>query len=138
VIPEPDQYLSFLMGARAVSDEELRALGIEIAERYGKGRRGLLVPATSISAYAELLREKLEPTYWNEIVGRTEIVFWFKLADGTLKELAYSPESRDEIARLCSELNRDPIEKTSDVPRYLAGNRFYRELMAAFHGVSAP
>jgi hypothetical protein len=68
------------------------------------------------------------------MVGREEVHFVFKLSDGTLKELRHSEETRDEIARLCTELNSDPIEKTSDMPRYLAGNPFYRDVAVQFYG----
>jgi hypothetical protein len=55
-----------------------------------------------------------------------------------VRELALSEGTRAEIAELCSALNGDPIEKTSDVPRYLAGNSFYRDVIAAFHGDAGP
>ena len=81
------------------------------------------------------LDEGLDPGYWNEVAGRDEIFFTFKLKDGTLQELAYPMDGLEEISRLCSELNGDPLERTSDIPRYLAGNRFYRDLMLERHGV---
>jgi hypothetical protein len=79
---------------------------------------------------------KLTPGFWNDIVGRQEILFIFKLADGTVAELALSDATRSEIARLCTSLNNDPIEKTSDMPHYLAGNPFYREVIETFHSGS--
>jgi len=138
VIPRADECLSFLMGAQAISDEELIRLGIEIVERIGSGIRELLVPDRSLQAYRDLIRIKLSAGFWNETVGRSKIFFQFKLEDGTLREFAYSAANREEIARLCSKLNRDPLEKTSDIPRYLAGNPFYRDLMVTHHGVSDP
>ena len=138
MIPRANERLSFLMGAQAISDEELTRLGIEIVERIGSGIRGLLIPDQSLQAYRELVRLKLTAGFWNETVGRREISFQFKLADGTLREFISSAANREEIARLCAELNKDPIEKTSDIPRYLAGNVFYRELMMEHHGVSDP
>jgi hypothetical protein len=136
MIPGPHEYLSFLMGAGAIGDEELTNLGIKILQGAGSAFRGLLIPASSGAGYKELVREKMTPGFWNDIVGREEILFIFKLADGTVRELAFSEASRSEIAQLCSSLNKDPIEKTSDLPRYLAGNPFYRELIAAFHAGS--
>ena len=137
VIPGTGESLSFLMGSQAISDEELTRIGVEIVERVGSEIRGLLVPDGSLQAYRELIRLKLSAGFWSEIVGRREIFFQFKLSDGTLKDFAYSAANRDEIARLCSKLNSDPLEKTSDIPRYLAGNPFYRELMVTHHGVPA-
>jgi hypothetical protein len=109
VIPEPHDYLSFLMGAAAITDADLTNLGVTILERHGSSARGLLVPAASLPGYSAMVGEKLSPGFWNEVVGH-----------------------QSQISRLCSSLNDDPIEATSDVPRYLAGNPFYRELIAAF------
>ncbi len=75
----------------------------------------------------------LLPGFWNEIVGEQEILFIFKLADGTVRELTFSEATSSQIAQLCSSLNGDPIENTSDVPRYLARNPLYGELIAATH-----
>ena len=80
----------------------------------------------------------MRPGFWNEMVGREEMFFLFKLRDGTLKEFRYSAETRDEIARLCTELNKDPVKRTSDMPRYLASNPFYRELAVRFPGATDP
>lgn len=134
MIPEPHDYISFLMGADAISDEELADLGVTILKGAGTPFRGLLVPGGSLPAYKALIREKLTPGFWNDILGRHEVLFVFKLKDGSVRELALSDATRPEIARLCSSLNNDPIEKTSDMPRYLAGNPFYREAIDAFHG----
>jgi hypothetical protein len=133
MIPASDESLSFLMGAAAISDGELAQLGISIVQGAGSAFRGLLIPAASLAAYKTLVREKITAGFWNDIVGRQEIFFIFKLVDGAVRELVFSAATQSEIAHLCSALNQDPIEKTSDIPRYLAGNPFYRELIAAFH-----
>lgn len=138
MVPRSNQYLSYVMGAAAISDDELRDRGIELVASAASGSRALLIPGGALHAYKALVRERMEPGFWNEIVGRAEIFFIFKLSDGTLKELNYSLEnqqSQQEIARLCSELNNDPPEKTADILRYLAGNAFYRALMVECYGV---
>ena len=124
------------MGASAISDEDLRALGIEIIERFEDDIRGLQIPNKSLELYKKLITEKLQSGFWNEIIGRTQILFIFKLIDGTIRELTYSPETKSEIAQLCSLLNDDPIEKTSDLLRYIASNKFYREAMMEWYGIS--
>ena len=134
MIPGPDEYLSFLMAAPDISDDELHDLEIRIVETVGSQIRGLLIPGQSLPEYKALIRERLKRGFWSEMVGREEMHFVFKLSDGTLKELRHSEETRDEIARLCTELNSDPIEKTSDMPRYLAGNPFYRDVAVQFYG----
>ena len=121
------------MGADAITDDDLTNLGVKILERYASAARGLLVPAASLSLYSALVRERLSAGFWNEIVGRQEILFIFKLPDGTVREVALSEATSSEIAQLCSSLNGDPIEKTSDLPRYLSGNPLYGELIAAFY-----
>jgi hypothetical protein len=138
MIPESHEYLSFLMGADAIADDELTSLGIKIVKGAGTPFRGLLIPEGSLPAYKGLIREKLTPGFWNDILGRREILFMFKLKDNTIRELELSEATRSEIARLCSSLNNDPIEKTSAMPRYLAGNPYYRELIEAFHAQSQP
>ena len=105
------------MGADAIQDGELTALGVTLLRGSGSPLRGLLVPSGSLAAYRKLVREKLTPGYWNDIVERREVIFIFKLADGTVKELTPSGADRSEIAQLCSSLTQDPIEKTSDLPR---------------------
>lgn len=136
MIPRPDEYLSFLMAAPDISDDELKALGVKIVERFGSQIRGLVVPGRSLPAYKVLLRDRLKSGFWSEMVGREEMHFVFKLSDGMLKELQYSEETRDEIARLCTKLNGDPIEETSDMPRYIAANPFYRDTAVQFYGVA--
>jgi hypothetical protein len=136
MIPGRGEYLSFLMGADAIADGELANLGVTIRKGAGTPFRGLLVPEGSLPAYKALIRDKLAPGYWNDIVGRSEILFIFKLEDGSIKELALSEETRSEIAQLCSSLNEDPLERTSDLPRYLASNPFYREAIEKLHAGS--
>ena len=133
MIPGPHEYLSFLMGADAIADDELTHLGIDVLQGAGSPFRGLLIPKKSLAAYRALVRQKITPGFWNDIVGRQDVFFIFKLADGTIRELALSEATRSEIAQLCSSLKKDPIEKTSDMPRYLSGNPFYRELIDVFH-----
>jgi len=123
MIPEAHEYLSFLMGAAAISDDELNNLGIKVVQGAGSRFRGLLIPGGSLEAYKALVREKINPGFWNDSVDRQEILFVFKLADGTVEEFTDSEANREQIARLCTALNKDPIEKTSDLPRYLAATR---------------
>ncbi len=135
MIPDEHHYLSLLMGARTVSDADLVGLDVEIVRRFGSEVRGLLVPAASMVDYQQLVAERLERGFWNDLVGPDHIHFTFKLADGTVKTFTLSPSNNEEIARLCSELNGDPLEKTRDLPTYFAANSFYRATMVAHYGV---
>ena len=78
MIPEQHDYLSFLMGADAISDHELTDLGVKILKGASTPFRGLLVPGGSLPTYKALIREKLTPGFWNEILGRHEILFIFR------------------------------------------------------------
>jgi hypothetical protein len=138
MIPEPDEYLSFLMGADAIADEELSDIGVRILSGAGTPFRGLLVPEGALPAYQALIRKKLTPGYWNDILGRQEILFVFKLTDGTIAEFTLSESTLPEVARLCSSLNNDPVEKTSNMAQYLGANPFYRDLVEAFHSPHRP
>ena len=80
------------------------------------------------------MRERLSSGFWNKIVGCQEVFFIFKLAYGTVVELTLSEATAPQIARLCSSLNGDPLEKTANVLGYLAGNSLYRDLIAASYG----
>lgn len=137
MIPEPNERLSFLMGADTITDRDLTDVGVKIFKRYGAAARELLVPSDSISPYTTLVRERLSAGFWNEIVESHEILFIFKLADSTVEELTLSETTAPQIAQLCSSLNGDPREKTSDVLGYLAGNSLYRDLIAASYGDEA-
>ena len=129
------------MGASAIFGDELRDLGIEVVASVSSGSRGLLIPGGSLEAHKALVRERMEPGFWNEIVGREEIFFLFKLRDSTLREFTCSLANRKNqqaIARLCSALSDDPPERTSNIFQYLAGNEFYRDVMFECYGVTNP
>ena len=137
MVPRPGEYISLLMGAPTLTEAELRDVGVTILERFRPDLLGLLVGRDCIQRYKELVRERLEPGFWNDLVSPDEILFVFKLADGTVKEFTLSEQNREEISRICSELNGDPLEKTSDLPRYFAANPFYRDVMVACYGAQA-
>ena len=130
MIPELDEYLSFLMGADTITDDDLTDVGVKILRRHGTAARELLVPAPSLASYKSLVRERLNSGFWNEIVGSQQILFIFKLADGTVVELSLAESTAPQIAQLCSSLNGDALEKTSDVLGYLSENSLYRDLIA--------
>lgn len=136
MIPQPRDYLSILMGAPSLSEIELQRAGVTVVERYGENVLGLLVPSGSVAGYKELVRDCLQPGFWNDLVSTEEIVFIFKLRDGTVKEYALDGENRAEIAALCSALNGDPLARTLDLANYFAANPFYRDVMVAHHGAA--
>jgi hypothetical protein len=120
-------YKSVLMGADKISDLELEYLGIDIVERKESGTRNIIIPLETIEEYKQLVKEKLDKGFWNDIVGEDLIHFIFKMPDGGVVEFVYKEEDRLEIAELCSQLNGDSIEKTSDLLNYIGENEFYTD-----------
>ena len=120
-------YKSFLMGAGQIADADLTGLNIEIVKDSDPEVRKLIVPSESIEQYKELIRQKLDAGFWNEFVGEDQIYFIFKMSNGEIKEYEYRENNRLEIAGLCTQLNNDPLEKTSNLLDYLAENSFYTE-----------
>ena len=122
-------YLSYLMGASQISDEELRGFGVSIEETKPDGDRCLKMTGENLQGYIQFMKEKLGNGFWNEIVGEKEIIFIFKLKDGTIREYRLSPENEKEVDTLCAELNNEPPEKTANVYKYISANKFYHDFM---------
>lgn len=122
-------YISYLMGAENITDNELLDLGVEIVETKNDGDRALKISETKLPAYIELIKTKLTNGFWNEVVGEEKIIFIFKLKDGSVKEYVLSEDNESEISKLCSDFTGEPAEKTSNVYKYISGNAFYRECM---------
>lgn len=122
-------YLSYLMGAEAIQDQELEALNIDITSKTESGSRLLKIPQESLFPYIEHIKAKLNKGFWNEIIGSEEILFIFKLSDGTIKEYKLSSLNEAEIDQLCAELNNEPPDKTANVYKYISKNDFYHDFM---------
>lgn len=122
-------YLSFLMGGSEITDQELTDLGIEIVEKESDGDRKLKIPAENIKAYFIIIKEKLSPGFWNEVVGEKEISFVFKFKDGSIKEFNLSLENEAEIDKLAAEFVGKPLGDESNVYKWLSENYFYHDFM---------
>jgi hypothetical protein len=123
-------HLSFLMGGKNIQDSELEAINLEIVEKDSDGDRKLKIPSRYLPEYLNLIEDKLEPGFWNEVVGEKEIIFIFKFKDGNVYRYELSSENEKKISELCSQLNGDPSEKTANVYKYISGNSFYKEFMS--------
>ena len=121
-------HLSYLMGADEISDEELKALGIEIAGRKSEIRM-LKILDKILTRYIEVVKVKMTAGFWNEIIGDNEIIFVFKCKDGEIKEYKLSPENEQEISDLCESVNNEPPRKAANVYKYLSENKFYHNFM---------
>lgn len=117
------------MGAENIQDQELESLNIEIVDNTESDSRKLKIPKESLSSYIEHIKTKLNKGFWNEIIGSEQILFIFKLPDGTIKEYKLSPSNEAEIDQLCAELNNEPPDKTANVYKYISDNDFYHEFM---------
>lgn len=126
-------HLSYLMGASSATDQELEDLGIKIVGKSESGSHKLEVPTSALGDYKLYVKAHLKPGFWNEVVGTESILFIFKHKDGKIEELEYSAANKEKIGQLCSEFNGDPIEKTSKVLEYLAGNEFYSDYIRKYY-----
>ena len=121
-------YLSYLMGADAISDKELGDLGVEIVDTTDTGNRKLRI-IKDIEAYKDLIRAKMTPGFWNEFLNENEIHFIFKLDNGHIEEYILSPDNEQKIDALCAKLNNEPPDKTANVYKYISENSFYHDFM---------
>lgn len=122
-------YLSYLMGADKISDQDLTNLEIEIVEMTDSGSRKLKIPSDKIEGYKNLIREKMTPGFWNEFLDENNVHFIFKFKNGEVKEYILSPENEQEIDKICAELNNEPPDKTANVYKYISDNDFYHDFM---------
>jgi len=125
--------LSFLMGGRDISDEELEVLEIEIVQKDPDGDRSLRISEECLPEYIKLIKEKLVAGFWNEVVGEKEILFIFKFKNGSIKEQILSPENERENDELCAEFNNEPPSKTHNVYKYISENKFYHDFMLQYY-----
>lgn len=122
-------YLSYLMGGSRISDNDLRQIGVEIAEAMKTGDRRIRIPNEARDQYWSLVREKMEPGFWNEFLNEKEISFLFKFKDGHIKEFMLSQENEKEIDTLAAQFNNEQPTSSVNVYRWLAKNEWYREVM---------
>ena len=126
-------YLSYLMGADQIEDKDLVDLDISIEETKSDGDRCLKISVDKLPQYIQLIKGKLNNGFWNEIVGEQEVIFIFKLKDGSIKEYRLSHENEQEIDKLCAEFNNEPSEKTANVYKYISDNNFYHDFMMEYY-----
>jgi hypothetical protein len=120
------------MGANQISDSELGEISVTIISKPDSDSRTLKISEEALKIYEELVSKKLDGGFWNDIVSETRILFIFKFKDGSIKRFELSKKNQPEIAQLCHEFNGDPLEKTSNILAYLAGNDFYADTISRF------
>jgi hypothetical protein len=117
------------MGAGSITDSDISDLDIEIIEIKEDGDRALKIPGEKLSLYIELIKSKLDNGFWNEVIGSKEIIFIFKFKNGSAEEYELSLENEAEVSKLCSEFANVSLNKTSNVYKYISGNKFYHDFM---------
>jgi len=122
-------YLSYLMGADKISDQDLTNLGVKIVGKTDSGSRKLEISSSALEEYKNLIGEKMTPGFWNELLDENEIYFIFKHENGNIEEYALSPENEQKIDELCAKLNDEPPGKTANVYKYISDNDFYHDFM---------
>ena len=93
------------MGGKDITNEDLVALGVVIEKKDEDGDRSIRIEEERLGEYIELVKSKLTAGFWNEIIGESEIIFIFKLKNGSIKEYRLSPENEQKIDDLCAEFN---------------------------------
>ena len=117
------------MGASRIDDKDLSNLGISIEETKPDGDRCLKMSEENLAQYIELIKNKLDVGFWNEIVGEQDIVFIFKFKDGSIKEYRLTVDNEHEIDKLCAEFANEQPEKTANIYKYISDNKFYHDFM---------
>lgn len=126
-------YLSYLMGADKITNDDLLGLDIKIIETRESGSRKLEIPEKSIENYKKLICDKLNAGFWNEIVGQKEIFYIFRFPDSSVKTFTLSVENEPEVDALCAKFNNEPAGKTANVYKYLSENDFYHDVMLKYY-----
>ncbi|GAB4284569.1 MAG: hypothetical protein Kow0081_1790 [Candidatus Dojkabacteria bacterium] len=122
-------FRSHLMGNSQILEEDIKNIGARIVGKSNSGDFKVEIPEESYPAYKNLIREKLDNGYWNEVVGK-EIWFCFKDRIGEISEYILDwNKNREDIAKKCSEFSKDDINNTMNLYKYLADNNFYTELL---------
>ncbi len=125
VVLKPDAKVrSYLMGADGVSNEELTRLGITV-EKAADGDRMLVIPKEGLSAYENLIGDKMSPGFWNEYIGDAT-VFVFKHEDGKIERLELNFENAGRIHELAEKFSKS---KFIDPWSMLAGNSWYKDMI---------
>lgn len=122
-------YRSYLMGNSDISEDDIAGTGAKVVSKTESGSYKIEIPKDSHVKYQELIREKMDKGFWNEVIGDA-IWFCFKDEEGNVTEYIFDwQKNREEIAKLCSEYNGDSIENTMNLYAYLAGNDWYTSMM---------
>lgn len=122
-------YLSYLIGAEKITDKDLTDLDIIIDEKKFDGDRTLKIEEKMLPQYMDLIRRKLTPGFWNEVVGEKEIIFIFKFKDGHIQQYSLSPKNEEELSELCAEFNDAPVSDTENIYKFLSEISFYHDFM---------
>lgn len=128
----PD-HLSYLMGGDDIQDSQLDILGIKIVEKESDGDRKLEIPLKTLAQYIQLVKNKLTPGFWNEIIGYEGILFIFKFKDGIVKEYKLSINNEEEIDKLCAKFNNELPGETHNVYKWLSNNNFYHDFVVGHY-----
>jgi hypothetical protein len=121
------------MGANNISNENLKHLNIDILGEKPSGSRKLQIKSENINDYFELISKSLNNGFWNEVVSPTQIIFGFKFKDGSFKKIFLNPKTEKQISELCTEFNNDPIQKTSNVYKYISENELYAPILNKYY-----
>lgn len=123
-----DYYLSYLMVAGDITDQDLLKLNIKIQNR-AEDSRMITIPSDQLDKYCNLIKNKLTSGFWNEVIGQDKIVFIFKFKDGEVKQFILTDQNEAEIDNLCARFMNEPTTQSANVYKFLAENEFYHDFM---------
>jgi len=127
VIAQNKPTRSYLMGASAITNEDLEKIGIKIVRRKDDGDREIEIPKQSVKKYEKMITDKLTPNFWNEYIGE-EIVFIFKHKDGKIERLVLNKDTEERIDKLAADFIGENWNKKC-VWKWLSENKFYSDLV---------
>jgi len=121
---------SFVMG---LDEDSLKGIGIEITGKTKEGFLKIKIPFSELEQYKDLVKEKMQPGFWNEFSTNKGFYFIFKHKDGRLEEMELNEKTNDLIDKYGATFNDEtPPEKPRNVymwPSWLADGFFYQELL---------
>ncbi len=108
-----DYYLSYLMGAKNIKASDLEKLKVEIIQKVSEDTYKIKIPFDAVDNYLELVEQKMENGFWNEILG-PEIKMIFKHKNGKIEKFVLNEKNAGEIYSMMLEFNNQPSKQVQN------------------------
>ena len=117
----PNTYRSYVMGQKNITSDDIETIGGTVHEITAQGHLCVTFPASSDDAFEQLIKDKMEPGFWNEYVGE-KVVFIFKSDTDGLLRTEWDNNNELDILRLCEDYAN---AKFGGIKEMLEGNEWY-------------